>query len=295
MLHFLNADCQSLYKQCLNCMKFSIDYYTQQLYPELKTLPHLTRNWISVPFPSNFHALESKSASLPWNLTSLIAGNRSHRFCLIANTEVTSKKQKALRKKLFEFCNKFSKDCYSIQLSSHSSNVLYFNSSNSSSSTSSSSSLLSSPYEQCQFCFTPGGDFPTRKAFFDALLSGCIPIIFQLESAHLQWPYHWINRANAYNSVLYYSRERFMTSSLDANHQLLMKYYESPNYIKLKLETIADIAHRFQYSHLPSTLSEDISLNEDAKKEKRIKGFKPKNKDAFEVIIDILRMKATLE
>jgi len=37
----------------------------------------------------------------------------------------------------------------------------------------------------------PGGDFPTRKGFFDALLSGCVPVVFLPASALTQWPWHW--------------------------------------------------------------------------------------------------------
>ncbi len=286
MLHFLNEDCQSIFEECINCVKFSIDYYTHLLYPELKKLPHLSKNWISVPFPSNYHTIESKATNLPWKQKN---ESRKYPFCYLGSPEVTAKKQKALRKKLIEFCEKYSKDCYFTQLPSHSSNVDYFHLSNVSSSQivtlrSKSSKIQSvNLYNDCQFCFTPGGDFPTRKAFFDAYLSGCIPIVFQLESAHFQWPYHWINRANAYNSVLYYSRERFMTQTLENNYKLLMKYSENPNFIQGKLETIAEIGNRLQYSHLP----EEIITKK--------KTFKPIEKDAFEVIIDILRMKVSFD
>jgi hypothetical protein len=37
----------------------------------------------------------------------------------------------------------------------------------------------------------PGGDFPTRKGFFDALLSGCVPVTFETSAALTQWPLHW--------------------------------------------------------------------------------------------------------
>lgn len=36
-----------------------------------------------------------------------------------------------------------------------------------------------------------GGDFPTRKGFFDALHSGCVPVIFERTAALTQWPLHW--------------------------------------------------------------------------------------------------------
>jgi hypothetical protein len=36
-----------------------------------------------------------------------------------------------------------------------------------------------------------GGDFPTRKGFFDALHSGCVPVTFETTAALTQWPLHW--------------------------------------------------------------------------------------------------------
>ena len=32
------------------------------------------------------------------------------------------------------------------------------------------------------FCFEPGGDSPYRKGFYDAMLAGCIPVIFSLQN-----------------------------------------------------------------------------------------------------------------
>jgi hypothetical protein len=39
--------------------------------------------------------------------------------------------------------------------------------------------FLNVPLPQYQFAFQPPGVTPTKKPFFDALLSGCIPVIFQ--------------------------------------------------------------------------------------------------------------------
>merc|ERR1712190_344676 len=38
-------------------------------------------------------------------------------------------------------------------------------------------------YLNSKFCLMPKGDTPTRKGLFDALLCGCIPIVFDLASA----------------------------------------------------------------------------------------------------------------
>jgi hypothetical protein len=38
-----------------------------------------------------------------------------------------------------------------------------------------------------QFCLTPPGDSVSRKGFFDAILMGCIPVVFYPMSAHYPW------------------------------------------------------------------------------------------------------------
>lgn len=45
-------------------------------------------------------------------------------------------------------------------------------------------------YWRSTFCLMPVGDACTRKATMDALLLGCIPVIFHPCQA-LQWPWHW--------------------------------------------------------------------------------------------------------
>ena len=37
-------------------------------------------------------------------------------------------------------------------------------------------------HRSATFCFEPGGDSPYRKGFYDAMLAGCIPVIFSLQN-----------------------------------------------------------------------------------------------------------------
>ena len=37
------------------------------------------------------------------------------------------------------------------------------------------------------FCLTPPGDTASRKALFDAILFGCVPVLFYKESAYFPW------------------------------------------------------------------------------------------------------------
>ena len=45
-------------------------------------------------------------------------------------------------------------------------------------------------YWESTFCMQPGGDTISRKGILDALLLGCIPVLFHKGQAH-QWPWHW--------------------------------------------------------------------------------------------------------
>ena len=45
-------------------------------------------------------------------------------------------------------------------------------------------------YWESTFCLQPGGDTITRKGMVDALLLGCIPVLFH-EGQPAQWPWHW--------------------------------------------------------------------------------------------------------
>lgn len=45
-------------------------------------------------------------------------------------------------------------------------------------------------YAQSAFCLQPGGDTISRKGIVDALLLGCIPVLFHSGQRRL-WPWHW--------------------------------------------------------------------------------------------------------
>lgn len=43
---------------------------------------------------------------------------------------------------------------------------------------------------QSTFCFQPPGDTPTRRSTFDSILAGCIPVLFEDQSAKSQYTWH---------------------------------------------------------------------------------------------------------
>ncbi|CAM6128524.1 unnamed protein product [Calypogeia fissa] len=49
------------------------------------------------------------------------------------------------------------------------------------------------------FCMQPPGDSPTRRSIFDSLIGGCIPVLFDPQSAYFQYPWHLPRNASSYS------------------------------------------------------------------------------------------------
>lgn len=204
--------------------------------------------------------------------------------------------------------------CYANRLSSHSSNVVHYSTTTVSPKTKtnrseSTSEDSQSTYESCRLCLTPGGDFPTRKGFLDAMLSGCVPVVFQAETAGSQWQYHWRNINNIRHSTHFIHRDEIIGSNtsrtidnrMKAIFEGLVSLSLNRSFLEEKLTTIARIGTRFQYYHLPQ-LTEDhnqlfaankldisqVSTLLAATKPHLLEITREEDKDAFEVTIDLL-------
>lgn len=79
------------------------------------------------------------------------------------------------------------------------------------------------------------------------MLSGCVPVTFQLEAAQHQWPLHWISRENALQCTIYLERVGVLKDVTSALQQLLL-LAQDMKFLSEKLVCIARVAHRFQYS-----------------------------------------------
>jgi hypothetical protein len=44
--------------------------------------------------------------------------------------------------------------------------------------------------QTARFCLQPPGDTYTRRSVFDAILAGCVPVFFHLDSAYRQYRWH---------------------------------------------------------------------------------------------------------
>jgi hypothetical protein len=128
--------------------------------------------------------------------------------------------------------------------------------------------VVNNPYILSRICLMPGGDFPTRKGFFDALLSGCVPVVFEESSSIHQWWFHWgadnaVDAARiALSAVIFIPRDEFLLNVSQSMYDLaLLSFNES--FMLSKLKTMKKIAHRMQYS-LPPTGKSFWMFNHDA-------------------------------
>jgi hypothetical protein len=100
-------------------------------------------------------------------------------------------------------------------------------------------------YRRSTFCFIPRGDTFSRKAFIDAILSGCIPIVFHLESCHFLYPIHLPIEMAA--NICYYYDPKAFEENPSALFSSLERLQNSPE-IYMKRKFLARVASQLQYS-----------------------------------------------
>ena len=97
-------------------------------------------------------------------------------------------------------------------------------------------------YNRSTFCVQPPGDTPTRKGIIDALLLGCIPVLFD-PAQRAQWPWHWGDWAADASVLLNGTAARLgqldVIAALEAIPAARVREMRA---------TIAQQAHRLQYA-----------------------------------------------
>ena len=92
---------------------------------------------------------------------------------------------------------------------------------------------------QCCFSFQPPGDTPTRKSFYDSLLSGCIPVIF---TRGVRYPFQdYVN----YDNLMLNVDEKLITVN-DRNIVDILQQVPLIKVLKMQ-DAIATLAVLFQY------------------------------------------------
>lgn len=288
MAHYATLSClRGLYEHlCFNCTKLSIDVYPPEMYPVIKQHAFLRHRWFSVPFPSDFHLGADTTAPLwRWGHSKDSAaergavsveygargGTRPVLVAYLGTEKVTAARQTELRTAIRAECGRRQqqrrghaatgvRECVTAALPTHESHALL----------NASQGQDISLYARSRLCLMPGGDFPTRKGFFDALLSGCVPVIFQESAGISQWAWHWLPRddvatdadaaqvqraasAVASACTILVPRQAFVLDSKKSLDELVAMALD-PALLAEKRRCLDNVAVRMQYS-APGSLS----------------------------------------
>jgi hypothetical protein len=101
------------------------------------------------------------------------------------------------------------------------------------------------------FCLQPPGDMPTRKSLFDAVLSGCIPVLFHPLTARLMYEWHWGQKLweeIAINYDSYEENQQLFKHQVDFIQKLITLYKTDPNGIIKRQKRLRELAFALQYS-----------------------------------------------
>ena len=137
-----------------------------------------TGRFVSLPFPSSYHYWPGIT-NLPWAVSQSSVLHRNVTAIFLGSTQTLTPPHTRIRKAIVEQCKQqkqYTSTCHyqSITHSSVDSNI----------------ADLLEIYKTAIFCLCPPGDDPARKAVFDAILSGCIPVIFEKATLYNQYPWH---------------------------------------------------------------------------------------------------------
>ena len=113
-------------------------------------------------------------------------------------------------------------------------------------------------YRQSVFCLSPGGFNIIRKGVIDALMNGCVPVLFlRVEEVRQLWPWHWWWwRANS--SVLVEPRA-FIRGEVDLAATLAPSSRYSPMRVAAMQQTLAAHMHSLCYMQGRSHQGDDAT------------------------------------
>ena len=269
MLFHMEAECRRFYQLCFHCTKLGIDVYSPSTYRELKGMREMSHRWISIPFPSNYHR-DTSSSSLS---DSELKDRRWYHLAYIGSDRVTARRQKELRIALRQECYRSSSpftmarprplrpsptrrgegedarsDCLYVDMASHDSmavGMFHFLPSDDRAYTQTPFSVVN-PYSIASLCLMPGGDFPSRKGFLDAMLVGCVPVLFQESTAITQWPWHWGTTDMARSCTVLVAHTDFLRDA-KGTFQWLLSLAQNSSLLESKRQCMRRVSSRMQY------------------------------------------------
>ena len=196
----------------------------------------------SVPHVSNIH-LDSEAAEAPWR-----ARHRRHVLVAAAfGVGHGNRANVAVRRKLQAMCERAGAPalCTFHSVWEKTDHARFIRTNLSDATSVPSWVGLAQLYWNATFCLQPFGDAVSRKGVLDALVLGCIPVLFH-EGLPLQWPDHWGNWAQNASIVLDWRR---LLSKGGRALDVIRELRAVPHARIAEMQrTIAEHAHRIHFS-----------------------------------------------
>ena len=192
--------------------------------------------FVSVPFPSAYH-YHDDIKNLPWSTSKSM--NRNQTAVYLGGIQTLNPTHTKIRRAMTEQCKANFLDCHWYQISH----------------TSVDNQIADylGHYKKSVYCLCPPGDDPARKAVFDSILSGCIPVIFELNTLYNQYPYN-LGEQNARDISVYIPGGALRSGAvkfMDVLRDI------KPEVVKKKQALIAKLAPIMQYSAPPLKVLEN--------------------------------------
>jgi hypothetical protein len=190
----------------------------------------LTDNrFVSIPFPSAYHWWDGIK-KIPWDISNSF--NRTLKAVYVGSTLTITAYHTKIRRAMTGQC-KQEKGCHWSKIFHSSTDTRFVD--------------FVTIYKKAEFCLCPPGDDPGRKAVFDSIVSGCIPVVFHESTIFNQYPWHMGEEISLDISV-YIPGTKLISGEID-----LMKVLNSisPDIIKKKQIAISQIAPKIHYSIPP--------------------------------------------
>jgi len=269
--------CQELLRLCWNCTKLSIDEYLFTAKDRVFESKNRGINWHAVPFPSDYHyttrPLAEDVAPLPQPVAIPVAataykanpgpGPGSAATTTATTTPATTVspflapwERTDPRSTIVSFTGsprRYNDIATSMreslvkQCASHGTSCVFGKYSH-------DPKALSNPGKLAResvFCLQPPGDMPTRKSVFDAVLSGCIPVLFHPLTARLMYEWHWGQQLWEEIAVNFDSnadQRLLVANEVDYVARLIEMYRSEPQAVAKKQARLREVAFQLQYS-----------------------------------------------
>lgn len=238
---FERTNCTVLFQTCWNCTKLSIDEYLFTAQDRTFETRGRGINWHAVPFPSDYHfsaRLAPEGAIAPWD--DVAGRRRRHVVSFSGSPNRLSKISTQIRHGLLALCR-----------AANDTRICATQRYDTGTKRGGSAHTLS---RESIFCLQPPGDMPTRKAVFDAILSGCIIVLFHPLTAKYMYDMHlseeeWDSISISYDSIV---KIRDVIKGVNGTTNVIKDLVDMqrlyPSRVRTMQESIRKVAFKLQYS-----------------------------------------------